>query len=349
MRKWSRVGIEARAGQGKSRLIYEFTHSDRCKNCNILIGGAFSHTSNIPLFSITNLFSHFMNIKAGENLDKIKEKLQPYIASIEISHAVNAALALLDISDSDPAWNTLPPAIQRNFKFEVGVQILSHLALKDPLIFIIEDLHWIHSETENFLNLLISGIEKTKILFLGTYRLEYKDPWINKPNYTVIPLNPLLAESEMVILNSFLGTDPSLDVIKTKLSATCSGNPFFLSEIIQSLISDKIITGYIKDYHFNPKISINSVYLPETIFAVIQTQIDRLSFRQKKVLQIASVIGEKFAYNLLSELIEIDQKELRKEINELINQQYIFEIKIYRSLNFLFDMPLSKKLFIMEC
>lgn len=341
--KGNALGLSAEAGQGKSRLIYEFFHSTSVKEFNLLVSGAFSHTSTILWLPITDLLRRLMNISVNEHLETIKEKIQPYISKTDSPHALNAILALLDVPMNDPTWNAVPPESKRNFMRKVGIEVLMRYSLQRPLIIIIEDMHWVDGETDSFLNLLISHIESSNIFLLRTYRPEYIDAWIERPNYTQLQLKRLTRETEETILDYLLGSNVSLQDIKTKILNRCIGNPFFLEEMVQSLIYDNVLIGKANNYYLNPAVVISSINLPETIYAVLQTQIDNLSSIKQEIMRKASVIGEQFSYFLIRQLVEINEKDLRRNLSELTDDRLIFEVEIYPELKFSFKHALIQE------
>lgn len=331
------VGIVGEAGQGKSRLVYEFSHSDAIKDCMVLGVGGFSHTSNILLFPIINLFRNIMHVIKTDDPETVRKKIQPYIANLNSPYAVSAILALLNIPSEDKTWNELNPQIKRKTTLNICVEVLMEQAKNKPLVMIIEDLHWVDNETEAFLDLLISRMHESHILLLVTFRPKYKnDYWMNKSNYTQITLAPLTQENAEFILDEILGKDLHLLDIKHKLLATCGGNPFFLEQMLQSLINDKTFIGESQSYSLSAPNAANKIQLPGTILAVLQTKIDELPLIQKKILQVSAVIGERFTYSLLTQLTDINVIQLRKEINMLIDNQFIYETQVYPEPEFSF-------------
>ena len=337
------VSICAEPGQGKSRLVYEFIHSEPVKTCQYLVSGGFSHTSTIPLLPVFNLFRYLFQVSMGDTTDQIKNKVAPYISSMNSPNTINAVFSLLGITTDDPSWSQLAPQHKYKLTFEVGIKILCQLASQRPLLLLMEDMHWVDNETEAFLDLLIAAIDRSPILLLITDRPEYHDQWLNRSNYQQIKLMPLQTDSKEIILDYLLGHDASLIEIKRKLLAECAGNPFFMEEMIKSLISDKILIGEPQNYRLDSSQSVSNIHLPETIFAVLQTQIDKLTDAQKNVLQVASVIGERFTYSLIAQLVELDEKELRQALNALCNNQYIYERQIYPETEFSFKHGLIQE------
>jgi len=339
------VSLCAPTGTGKSRFTYEFINSNTAKDCNILltVGSGFIHTKTIPLLPVKNLFLNLFGLLKGENnIESIKPLIQPFIAKINTPYAFNAALSLIHLNPNDSEWNTLEPGLKRRYIFETGAEILFNYSVETPLILIFEDIHWMDNESELFLDLLIAKVGKWKILILITFRPEYHDHWVGQPNYTRILLKPLTNEACSQMLENLLGTDPALAEIKMKLLSTAKGNPFFLEELVLSLIKEKILIGKQHDYHLHELTAVAELHFPESLVGVYQMKIDSLRPIEKKILQVASVIGTKFLYSQLIQLLEtVDESEVRMALNRLTDNQYIYESQLYPEPGFSFTYPLT--------
>src|SRR5438445_9656478 len=97
-----------------------------------------------------------------------------------------------------------------------------------PLMIIFEDLHWIDSETQALLNLLVDAITNARILLLVNYRPEYRHDWSSRTHYTQLRLDPLGLESAADMLSALLGDEPQLERLKRLIADKTEGNPFFV-------------------------------------------------------------------------------------------------------------------------
>jgi class 3 adenylate cyclase/tetratricopeptide (TPR) repeat protein len=337
--KGNAVNIVGSMGQGKSRLCYEFSNTNLTSNCNICIACGYSHTQSLFLSPFINLFRDIVEVeKLSEDLseDEIKKNIQPFIVDLDVPYALDAAYVLFGIAFKDDKWNQLDPQLKHKCIFQTGIGILSNLSLKKPLVLILEDLQWFDLESESFINLLISHIDKLPIFVISTCRPEYANNWGDKPHCTQLSLNPLKKEDEQHILAGLIGDDSDLTELKRKIVKDCDGNPFFIEEMVKLLISEKIIVKSAHHYKLNNTALVNQIQLPATIYAVLQTRIDKLPLLQKKVLHVASVIGEQFKYQLILKLMDTYQKNLDSLMSELCKGQYIYEISLFPEPEFAF-------------
>src|SRR5713101_190663 len=105
-----------------------------------------------------------------------------------------------------------------------------------PLLLVFEDLHWIDSETQAVLDMLVESLPTARVLLLVNYRPEYQHGWGSKTYYTQLRLDPLPEANADVLLQALLGNEPELVPIPRLLIARTQGNPFFLEESVRTLV-----------------------------------------------------------------------------------------------------------------
>src|SRR5574337_516601 len=104
-------------------------------------------------------------------------------------------LALLDVPVADAAWDALDPPQRRQRTLEAVKRLLLRESQVQPLLLVFEDLHWIDSETQALLDILLESLPTARLLLLVNYRPEYQHPWGSKTYYTQLRIDPLPAES----------------------------------------------------------------------------------------------------------------------------------------------------------
>jgi len=172
-------------------------------------------------------------------------------------------------------------------------------ALRQPVILAFEDLHWIDGESQAFLETLIDGLTKARLLLFLTYRPEYRHGWGGKSCYTQLRLNAFEGRTSEEFLANLVGGDATLERLKALLPA--DGNPFFLEESVRSLVEIKVIEGAPGNYRLVGQLW--ELRIPATVQAILAARIDRLSPTGKELLQAASVIGTHVPQALLRSLV----------------------------------------------
>ena len=149
-------------------------------------------------------------------------------------------------------------------------------------VILVEDLHWLDPGSEAFLANLIESLPGTRTLLVVNFRPEYDADWMKKSYYQRLPLLPLSDEAIAAMVRDLIGDDPSLDGIGELIAERTGGNPFFIEEVVQSLVDGGSLVGRRGAYRLAA--SIDRLEIPPTVQAVLAARIDRLDERDKSVL-----------------------------------------------------------------
>src|SRR5262249_31756059 len=151
-------------------------------------------------------------------------------------------------------------------------------SLKQPVVIVFEDLHWIDGETQALLDLLTDGIANARVLMAVNYRPEYRHEWGNKSYYSQLRLDPLGRESAAEMLSTLLGDGIELNPLKRLITERTEGNPFFIEEMVQALFDEGAI---IRNGAVKVARSLSQLRLPPTVQGVLASRIDRLPREHK--------------------------------------------------------------------
>src|SRR5262249_55503655 len=151
---------------------------------------------------------------------------------------------------------------------------------------------------------------------------EYHHSWATKTYYSQLPLDALAGESGGRLLDALLGTDPTLASLKQLLIKR--GNPFFLEEIVRTLVETKVLGGSSGSYRLTRPIE--AVQVPATVQIILASRIDRLSHEDKHLLQIAAVVGRRVPFSLLRAVTDLPDDVLRGGLDRLQAAEFVYEI-----------------------
>jgi class 3 adenylate cyclase/tetratricopeptide (TPR) repeat protein len=335
------VAIVGEAGVGKSRLFFEFTRSHRTQGWLILESGSASYGKATPYLPVIDLIKAYCQIEARDDGRKIREKLTGKLLALDraLEPTLPAFLALLEAPIDDPQWRDLDPPQRRQRMLDAIKRLLLRESQVQPLLLIFEDLHWIDSETQSFLDSLVDGLPTARIFLLVNYRPEYQHGWGNKTYYGQLRIDPLAPESAEELLRDLVGGDDALQPLKRLLVERTEGNPFFLEEIVRTLVETKVLTGARGAYH--PTQDIETIQVPATVQAVLAARIDRLPLEEKRLLQSASVVGENVPFTLLQAVVEMPEGELRRSLAHLQGAEFLYETSLFPELEYTFKHGLT--------
>ena len=181
---------------------------------------------------------------------------------------------------------------------------------RQPLLIVFEDLHWIDSETQAFLDSLIESLPMARILLLVDYRPEYSHRWGDKTYYTQLRVDPLQPTSAEELLQYLLGSNKDLVPLKELLIHRTEGNPFFAEESVRSLVETGVLVG--EKGAYRPGLKIDEIRIPSTVQNVLADRIDRLPLEEKRLLQTAAVIGVIVPLRLLRAVAELPEDDLHR-------------------------------------
>ena len=213
-RRRARPGRGARRASrasGKSRLVWEVTHSHRTHGWLIVQAGSVSYGKATPYLPVIDLLKgYFADRGPGRSAGRPREghRQAPDAGSRPSKPTVPAFLALLDVPVDDAAWQALDPPQRRQRTLDAVKRLLLRESQVQPLLVVFEDLHWIDSETQAVLDSLVESLPTARMLLLVNYRPEYQHRWGSKTYYTQLRLDPLPPESAEALLDALLGLGP---------------------------------------------------------------------------------------------------------------------------------------------
>src|SRR5262245_24757803 len=186
------VAIVGEPGVGKSRLVWELTHSHHVQavspsggpeSWRVLEVGAASYGKSAPYHLIVELLRGYFAIERRDDARSIREKVTGKVLALDraLEPTLPALLALLDIPPGDREWDRLEP-LQRRYRTLDGVK---RLLLREnqvrPLLLIVEDLQWIDTESQALFDALVDSVWTPRMVLLVTYRPGYGHGWGGEP------------------------------------------------------------------------------------------------------------------------------------------------------------------------
>jgi class 3 adenylate cyclase/tetratricopeptide (TPR) repeat protein len=335
------VAMVAEPGVGKSRLVWEVTHSHRIDGWLVLQAGLVSYGKATSYLPVIDLLKGYFAIEDRDGPRTVREKLTGKLLTLDRAQegSLPALLSLLDVPTEDPQWETLDPPQRRRRTLEAVKRLLLRESQVQPLLVVVEDLHWIDSETQALLDGLVESLPAARLLLLVNYRPEYQHQWGGRTYYTQLRLDPLPPESAEVLLGALLGSDAGLEPLKRLLIARTEGNPFFLEESVRVLAE----TGALRGERGACRLArpLPTIQVPTTVQAVLAARIDRLPPGDKALLQTASVVGKDVPLALLQAIAVQPEDALHAAIGRLQAAEFLCETSLFPDLEYTFKHALT--------
>src|SRR5207253_1080456 len=217
---------------------------------------------------------------------------------------------------------TLSPQRQRHKTLETIVAILLELAERQPVLLIIEDLHWTDPSTLELLNLVLDQTPTASVLVLLTCRPTFQPTWSHRSYLTEITVNRLSQPQVEQIVTRMTDGKTFPAAVLQQIIAKTDGVPLFVEEITKSLLE----SGQLKaiDGHYELTGALLTLVIPATLQDSLMARLDRL-VTAKAVAQYAAVIGRQFAYDLLSTVSQLDAATLQRELGRLVEAEIVHQ------------------------
>jgi class 3 adenylate cyclase/tetratricopeptide (TPR) repeat protein len=335
------VALVGEPGVGKSRLVWEVTHSPLTQGWQIIESGSLSYGKATSYLPVIDLLKGYFGLGAYDDDRDIQRKISSKLADLDadLESAAPAFLWLLSVPVEDPGWQTLEPPQRRRRTLDAIKRLLLCEANSQRLVLVFEDLHWIDAETQALLDSLVESVPAAPILLLVNYRPEYQHAWANKTYYTQIRVDPLSAESADELLNAVVGTDPSVQPIKQMLIERTDGNPLFLEESVRTLVETGTLVGERGANRVGG--SLAEVELPATVHAMLAARVDRLPAQEKRLLQAAAVVGKDVPIALLEAVADVSGEALQEQLLHLQRAEFLAERSLFPELEYTFRHALT--------
>ena len=337
------AAIVGEPGVGKSRLVHEFVHSEKLQGWKVLEGMSVSYGKTASYFPVIDLLKCYFGIQDQDDLASVREKVVNRLLALDaaLESSLPALLALLDVPVDDTSWLALSPGQRRQHMLDTVRRLLLREAREQPLLVIFEDLHWVDGESQALLDALVDGLASARLLLVVAYRPDYQHAWGSKTSYSQLRLDMLPVESAGELLDVLLGDDPQLAPLKARLVRR--GNPAFLEETVRVLVETKALAGERGRYRPTREIDAMSVSAAAsaTVQALISARIDRLAAEDKRLLQVASVIGKEVPFALLQAIADLPDDALRRGLDALQSAEFLYETGLYPEIAYSFKHALT--------
>jgi len=335
------VALVGEPGVGKSRVVYEAIQAASASGWLVLHCGGLSYGQATAYLPIVDLLKGYCGIGPGDDVKATHERVTTRLTELDptLEAILTPLLSLLDLPTWDDSWATLDPPRRRRAIHAAVRRLLLRLSESQPLLLVVEDLHWIDSETQALLDGLVENVLAAKLVLLVNYRPEYTHGWGSKSVYTQVRIDPLETASAGQLLRSLLGGDDVLDPLKQHLIERTGGNPLFLEEMVRSLVETSVLVGRRGNYTVTQ--DVGEVHVPASVQVILAARIDRLEPEAKQLIQTAAVIGKDVPFELFREVAEISADALHGLLSRLQSAELLYPTRLFPEPAYTFKHALT--------
>jgi transcriptional regulator with AAA-type ATPase domain/tetratricopeptide (TPR) repeat protein len=335
------VAVVGEPGVGKSRLLWEVTHSAQVDGWLVLDVGAAPYGKTTPYLPVIDLLKAYCGIADRDDQRTTREKVIGKLLALDPGFKVDLPvfLTLLEVPVDDAEWRALDPAGRRRRTLEAVKRLVLRESQAQPLALVFEDLQWIDGETQALLDSLRESLPNAHLMLLVSHRSEYAHDWGSQTSYTQLRIDPLPRESAQALLDVLLGNDPGLDTLRRLLIERTEGNPLFIEESVRALVETGALTGERAKYRLTHDLP--AIHVPGTVQAILTARIDRLPPEEKRLLEIAAVIGKDFPLALLVAVADEKEGTIRRRLGHLQTAEFLYEARLFPDFEYTFKHALT--------
>jgi class 3 adenylate cyclase/tetratricopeptide (TPR) repeat protein len=309
------VLISGEVGIGKSRLVQALKDQVRSETHTLLECQGSPYHQHTAFWPLTELLPRVFQWRRDEStaakLAKIARVSEQVRLPVEQTVPLLAALLALPLPEDDYPPLALTPEQRRQKTFETLLTLMLGLATQQPVLCIVEDLHWIDPSTLEFLELLVDQSPTAALLPVVTCRPTVRPSWVMRAHVTHVTLDRLGPELVQKMIGLVLGAHELPAAVRQQIVATTDGVPLFVEEVAKMALEMGGERALM-------------LTIPATLHDLLMARLDRLG-TAKGVAQLASMIGREFSYALLQALAPGDESALQRDLRRLVEAELLYQ------------------------
>ncbi len=305
------VFMSGEAGTGKTRLVNEFLAVARKREIALLTGWCLSNAT-MPYFPFIQAFDSFLPLDSEENGGDLSQKL-------------GIKSWLMGPSQLQDEGEAVMPQAWKDQAFAAVTKALLNISVSKPTVLVLEDMHWADSASILLLHYISRAVSSSRVLVLATYRseeLNVDSSGHPHPLTEVLRLmkrDNLLTEirlSNLSVLNveeiaeSMLRGKIHKELVE-KLARESHGNPLFIVESLRMLGEHENLVQEEKRW----RLSVDTIGIPPKVKDIMLRRLGNLKQSERRILDFASVIGDKFNPQLLGIMLDEDRLKILETLN----------------------------------
>lgn len=282
------VCIGGAPGVGKSRLLSEFRRSLQGQQVMYLEARCRAAGRHFLLSSVRQILRQYCNIDTADSATVMHQQIHQRLDEVGMNSEADAPflLNLLGIEAKTDRLTALSPDMVHTQTVACFRRFFLHGSQLRPLVIAIEDFHNIDAASEAYIASLVTSLAAVPILLLITFRPGYRAAWMESAHGIDINLAPLTPQNTLRVLHAVLPPEGLPNEMTDEILAKAAGNPLFLEEVSRLVVERSTPLGDV----------------PASLQEICKARIAQLPDAPKRLLQIASILGQSVTVRLLKEL-----------------------------------------------
>ncbi len=318
------VLLSGEAGIGKSRITEALVEAAAAEPHFLLRYQCSPYHADSALYPAIQHLTHAAGFAADDGAERRLDKLEVLLrrASDEIGEVAPLMAALLGIDATSRYGElTLTPQQRRNRTLAALIDQLAGLAGRKPVLWVIEDAHWIDPTTLELIELALGRVQGARVLLLITARPIFVASFASHPVVTRLALNRLARAATQSIIARITRGKRLPEALLDEIAARTDGVPLFVEEMTKAVIESGVLRESADAYHLDGPLS--ALAIPTTLHDSLMARLDRLQ-PVKEVAQTAAVIGRSFDHRTIAALAGLPEAELAEAMRKLVEAELVF-------------------------
>ena len=321
------VLLSGEAGIGKSRIVQVLTEHVASEPQAWLTPFQCSpYHRNTALYPLIELLERVvLRFEREESPQQKLRKLEGFVVQygLPLAEAVPLLAALLSVPlNLDYAPLTMTPEQQKQKTMQALLTILLGIATQQPVLLIMEDLHWVDPSTLEFLSLVVDQGPSARILTLFTFRPDFSPPWTGRSHLTQVTL-PRLPRHQAAEMTGRVAHGKALPpVVVEQVVAKTDGVPLFVEELTKMVLESGLLQEREIGYELTGPLP--PLAIPATLHDSLMARLDRLA-TVKAQAQLGATLGREFSYELLRAVAPWDEGTLQRGLHLLVEAEFLYQ------------------------
>jgi class 3 adenylate cyclase len=335
------VLLSGEAGIGKSRLVQVVKERVAGEPHPRWECRCSPYHQNSALYPVIDLMQRMLQLQREDSpearLDKLESALAPYDVSLAEVVPLFASLLSIPLPDDRYPPLALTPQRQKQKTQEAVLAVLLALATRQPVLFIVEDLHWVDPSTLELLSFIIDQVPTARILTLFVFRPEFRPPWAPRSHLTQLTLSRLPRHQTEVMVERVAGGKALPGEVVQQVVAKTDGVPLFVEELTKTMLESGLLREGEDGYELMGPLP--PLAIPATLHDSLMARLDRLA-TVKEVAQLGATLGRAFPYDLLRAVSPLDEATLQHALAQLVEAELLYQRGLPPQATYLFKHAL---------
>jgi len=337
------VLLSGEPGIGKSRLVRALKDRVQDERHTRWECRCSTNFQDSALYPMVDLFERALHFGRDESPREKLAKLEAALAHVGLVQPATllvwAAFLSIPLPEDHLPLN-LTPQGQKQKTFEAILALLLALAAEQPLLFIIEDLHWIDPSTLELLDFVVDHVAAASVLILLTARRDFRPSWGARAHVTHLTVNRIARRHTELLVERVAGGKSLPGEVLREVVTKTDGVPLFVEELTKMVLEAGLLRATGDRYELTGPLP--PLAIPATLRDSLMARLDRLS-TVKDVAQLGAALGRSFSYELLQAVTPMDEPALTQALARLVDAELLYQRGLPPSATYIFKHALIQE------